>query len=290
MSSIRDRDASVEKCLATRDVSCLVALMMFVLSNAFGAADVATTNRWRTENDERWYALDPTVLRERWGHHVLARDVRTAAGVLNALGWCAFLLPTVRTATVLSKNWQRRSGAHLWMILLAFAAFFSELMCRLTMLGMENVVDWASREFNLENWGVHENGKADDVGWRVVELLATINRGVVVWVDVFEWLAMGGIASIVYLSLTADVDRAFPDRFRTLSGVVAIVSFFTFALNVFRIDDHKVYAVMHLSYVSLNVFVLYPLWFGMLAKHLPAASEALEARETHADRVDVVVD
>lgn len=260
----------------SRDLTCLLALVLFVLASILNMVEIVAQNRWWQENRAAWYAMNPVVFKDRATHHT--NHLRTAAGFVNAIGWFVFLFPLSRLSTVLSRGGKRRGavGVHLWMVVLGFGAFLAEIVCRLLTTGMENVVDWIRQDFNLKDWGASTSG-ADDLGWKAMELLIMLNHGIVMWVETFEWLAMGGIMFLVLVSIVTETVPVFPRGFGYLSGLIALASVLTFAAGVFRLEAHHVYANLQLALLVVNTFFFYPWWFTSLSVRLPQAVADLMA-------------
>jgi hypothetical protein len=265
--------------MSSRDLTTLLTLFTFVLAAIIHMVTIVHSGAWWNKNSAEWYDLDPAVLRDDLSRRDLStRDARTAAGLINVLAWLCFLFPLTSAAAVLSRDYRHRESLHAWMVVLGFAAFFTECVSRLMAMGMENVVFWVSRDFNLEDWGASTT-KDDQIGWRVVEILHTINNGIIMWVEAFEWLAMGGIMFLLFVSISTESEHpaVFSRRFGRLSLFISLVSVCTFAAHVFRIESHRVFVVWQFILLTVNVLILYPLWFVYLSKRLPEAVADLAA-------------
>lgn len=97
------------------------------------------------------------------------------------------------------------------------------------------------------------------------------------WVETFEWLAMGGIMFLVLVSIVTETVPVFPRGFGYLSGLIALASVLTFAAGVFRLEAHHVYANLQLALLVVNTFFFYPWWFTSLSVRLPQAVADLMA-------------
>lgn len=262
----------LSSCFGGRDPSCMLALCAFLLAHFLQMVAVLKEDLWWEDRTSLWYDLDPLILQERWSIYLELRFVRTVTGLVNMAAWFLFLFVISQLSWELSDGMNRKFGLHLWMNVLVFAGFFTECVSRLMTMGMENIVDWVSRQFNIKDWGASKSGR-DDLGWKVVELLHTVNNGIIMWVEVFEWLAIGVIMFLVFVSISTESVSVFPRPFATLSSLLSVVSVLTFALNVFRLDAHQVFAPLQLTFLSLNL-ILYPLWFWTLSGVLPRARRA----------------
>lgn len=258
---------------------------MFCLANIFNAVSLVrdshhlSSNASR-ENKEAWYDLDPSEIIRRWDKRVSLRDVRTAGFFFNAVAWFSLIVPVLQIATVLSRRGRRKIGLHVMMVALVCAASFTELVCRLFTIGMDNTADWIARDFNLRDWGL-EN-KAKGTGWKVAEVFHLMSKGIILWVEAFEWLALGGIMLLIFYSFSTELSKtaySFPRRWGTLSFFIAVLSLITFAINVLKLQDHPTYAPLHITVTIVNGFVLYPLWFLSLSTALPEALADRAARD-----------
>ena len=69
-----------------------------------------------------------------------------------------------------------------------------ELLARLLTVGMTNAAQWLAKDFNLDDW----DSEGDGTGWRVLEMIHIVTRGMVLWIDAFEALALLGIAIVIF--------------------------------------------------------------------------------------------
>lgn len=242
---------------------------MFGLANIFNAMELVRENNRKGMDIDKWHSLDPEHIEKRWATRISHRDIRSASGFFNALAWFSLIIPVMQIALVLSKGGRRKIGVHVWMVALVFGGSLTELLCRLMTIGMDNTTDWIASDFNLQDWGVSTGN--DGVGWRVAEVLHLLCQGIMLWVEAFEWLALGGIMLLIFYSVSTETVYSFPPRWGSLSFLIAILSFFTFAANVFRLEQHKIYAPVSIALTVVNAFILFPIWFISLSSSLPEA-------------------
>ena len=74
-----------------------------------------------------------------------------------------------------------------------------ELLTRLIAVGMNNAQQWLAKDFNLSDWG--SEGESSGDGWRVLEMIHIVKRGMLLWIDSFEALAIFGIVIIIWYSV-----------------------------------------------------------------------------------------
>eukprot|EP00986_Skeletonema_menzelii_P012188 scaffold6609_cov141-Skeletonema_menzelii.AAC.10 len=118
-------------------------------------------------------------------------------------------------------HWGRRLvGPHLLMASLGVVGGIIELLARLIAVGMNNAQGWLAKDFNLSDWG--SEGESSGDGWRVLEMIHIVTRGMLLWIDSFEALAIFGIVIIIWYSV--GLEPKFKSVKRSLSvdtGVVA---------------------------------------------------------------------
>jgi len=199
-------------------------------------------------------------------------------------------VPVLQVATVLSRGGRRKIGLHVLMVALVCAASFTELVCRLFTIGMESTTDWIAKDFNLLDWEL-ENGTVG-TGWKVAEVLHLMSQGMMLWVEAFEWLALGGIMLLIFYSTSTELSKtaySFPRRWGTLSFFIAVLSLITFAVNVLKLEDYPTYAPLHITVTVINGFVLFPVWFLSLSTALPEALADRAAKDMVDNKAEELV-
>lgn len=116
------------------------------------------------------------------------------------------MVPIIQAAWVLSRGGKRKVGAHMLLAGLAICGCIVELLARLMIVGMTNTMFWLGRDFNLGYWSSADNGtnEADGTGWRVLEMIHIVARGITLWVDAFEGLALFGIVVLLFYSVAKE--------------------------------------------------------------------------------------
>jgi len=116
--------------------------------------------------------------------------------LFGALAWFWLIAPIVQSAWILSKGGKRSIGMHMALASLGICGGIIELLARLLTVGMTNAAQWLAKDFNLDNWDT----TGDGTGWRVLEMIHIVTRGMILWIDAFEALAFFGITFIIFYS------------------------------------------------------------------------------------------
>jgi hypothetical protein len=120
----------------------------------------------------------------------------------------------------LSKGGKRLVGPHMLMASLGVVGGIIELLTRLIAVGMNNAQQWLAKDFNLSEWG--SEGESSGDGWRVLEMIHIVTRGMLLWIDSFEALTIFGIVVIIWYSV--GMEPKFKHVKRTLSVDVGVVA------------------------------------------------------------------
>jgi len=158
---------------------------------------------------QNWKMLDPTYIESRWVEREAARPIMMCAALFGAMAWFWLMVPIVQSAWILSKGGKRSVGPHMLLAALAIVGSLIELISRLMIVGMTNASEWMAKDFNLDDWDT----EGDGTGWRVLEMIHIITRGMLLWVDAFEALALFGIVVVIFYSVVTE------PKFRTKRGL-----------------------------------------------------------------------
>mmetsp|Transcript_16761 Transcript_16761/g.30147 ORF Transcript_16761/g.30147 Transcript_16761/m.30147 type:complete len:384 (+) Transcript_16761:157-1308(+) len=154
-----------------------------------------------------WKDLDPSYIRSRWEARDESRAMMITAALFGAIAWFWLMVPIIQAAWVLSRGGKRKVGAHMLLAGLAICGGIVELLAHLMIVGMTNSMFWLARDFNLGYWGSSEadgSNEADGTGWRVLEMIHIVARGISHWVDAFEGLALFGIVVLLFYSVAKE--------------------------------------------------------------------------------------
>ena len=108
-----------------------------------------------------------------------------------------------------------------------------ELLTRLIAVGMNNAQEWLAKDFNLSDWG--SEGESSGDGWRVLEMIHIVTRGMLLWIDSFEALAIFGIVVIIWYSV--GLEPKFKSVKRSLSVDTGVVASSPESENAIIIED-----------------------------------------------------
>mmetsp|Transcript_27883 Transcript_27883/g.39230 ORF Transcript_27883/g.39230 Transcript_27883/m.39230 type:complete len:286 (-) Transcript_27883:8-865(-) len=252
------------------DITCCVAAAFFIVSNLFKILGEVTFRKRSHFNYQSMKELDPAYIQEEWEFRSDHRGSVLLVGGLNALAWLCFTIPVLQLSWILSRGGRRKIGIHITMAVLVLAGSFSEFLAWMFAVGTFSVSDWISRDFNLDNWlGGDEN---DMVGWRVLEVSHLVLRGLHMWIDAFEWLAMFGILVLVHISIKTQTScHAFKLRWTRIGLAIAGLSILDFAADVLRLQSWRFFSTFANFTSALNTLVLLPIWLITLGRQLPAA-------------------
>lgn len=147
-----------------------------------------------------WKKLDPTYIETRWANREQSRPIMMSAALIGAVAWFWLIVPIVQSAWVLSRGGKRSVGAHMLLAALAICGGIIELLARLLTVGMTNASMWLAKDFNLDSWET----QGDGTGWRVLEMIHIVTRGLLLWIDAFEALALFGITVVLFYSVATE--------------------------------------------------------------------------------------
>jgi len=189
-------------------------------SNSYNQAQTQSQYHPMNFDFTHWKDLDPTYIQSRWMQREESRVLMMAAALLGTLAWFFLIVPIVQSAWILSKGGRRLVGPHLLLASLGVVGGIIELLTRLIAVGMNNAQEWLAKDFNLSDWG--SEGESSGDGWRVLEMIHIVTRGMLLWIDSFEALTIFGIVIIIWYSV--GLEPKFKVVKRSLSvetGVVA---------------------------------------------------------------------
>lgn len=258
------------------------SLVLFLVANS---VEIAQRRSLFTIRDDiswsLWKDLDPDYLRDRWVEQTSSSS--TAGGfwiplaqVLRAVAWVSLIVPVVEVAWIQSLGGQRRRVLHASVVLLVVSGSFTELVGRFMAVGVEDATRHLMGHFQLDDWDTAVDGNADGMGWRVLDLGHMVfQRGLLQWIDAFEWIALFGFLSLLYHSVHAK-HETFSTKWTALGLLIAMLSVADFAAEVARLDSWIVASRVALVLTSLNTVILLPVWLLWLALRLPHVRDDCE--------------
>jgi hypothetical protein len=254
------------------DISSLTAAFLFVVGNII---DYVYKNKFRSRshfNYTDFTALDPTFIEEEWQFLSEHRSLELAAGTLNAMAWFALLIPLLQVAWIQSYSGTRQIGVHVTVAALALGGSLSEFIARLLFIGTSNAGEWLAKDFNLDNW-LGENSN-DKIGWRTLQVVHLVVRGMILWVDAVEWLALFGISVLLFVSIQSQTERLLSLPWASFGLVMGLLCLIDFAADILRLESWRSFSAIAFWITMLNRLVLLPVWLVWLGYQLPTAKLA----------------
>ena len=271
------------------DFSCLLTTVLFWLSNLlYMITDFGHKNS-HSFNFSTWKDLEPAYIEQEWQRRGEERGISSAARLLGAVAWFSLVVPILNVVWILSVGGKRRVGLHVVIAALALAGSISELLARLMMVGVENVGVWLSRDWNLDSWA----SEGDGMGWRTLEVGYMLSRGVILWIDAFEWLALAGIYILIFVSLRADRDSSgvttFSMKWAYLGLVLGVLSLIAFLADTLRFLSWRLMSSLEMFVAILNTLILFPVWLIWLGRQLPRLRAKYEEESNSKEREALTV-
>lgn len=225
-----------------------------------------------------WEDLEPLYIKNHWIDRIRAVNVESYVSFLNGLGWFTLMIIIVEVAhiqnTVSDKQYHRRRlGLHMIVMILAFGGAFSEMLSHMLLSGVEDSVRWMARTLQLDDWNTDfDNGDADGMGWRVLEMCNITFRSLIVWIDAFEWLCLFGILTLLFVSVEHG-HNTFSTNWTRLGFGISMLCIADFATNVLRLESWMQFTIISMSLSILNRLILFPIWLIWLSVQLPLVKQ-----------------
>ena len=270
------------------DFSCLLTTILFWTSNLLYMLVKISHRDRHSFNYSTWKELDPQYIQQEWQRRGEERGITSAARLLGALAWFSLLIPILNVVWILSVGGKRRVGLHVLISALAIGGSISELLARLIMVGVENIGLWLSKDWNLDDWA----NEGDGLGWRTLEVSYMLSRGVVLWVDAFEWLALAGIYILIFVSLRADRDSSsttFSMKWAYLGLILGGLSIVAFLVDTLRFLSWRLMSTIEMFVAVLNTMILFPVWLIWLGRMLPRLRTKYEENSNSKEREALTV-
>lgn len=267
------------------DFACVMSTVFFAVSNLLYIILRVKERQGFHFDFELWTDLDPFYLKYQWQHRMSNRALMGAAGLLSALAWFLFCIPIINVAWILSNRGKRKMGMHVLIGTLAIGGSIAELLARLMMVGISNVAQWLAKDFNLDHWKATSPGEEtnDGTGWKVLEISYMLGRGIILWIDAFEWLALSGVLVLIFFSIRDYREHSpFGWKWSILGLAIGILSLFDFIAEILRFQSWRTFMLISLAISIINTLILMPIWLLMLGRQLPSARREYEGSEGEA--------
>lgn len=157
-------------------------------------------------------------------------------------------------------------------------------------VGSSSASEWISKDFNLGNWlGGSED---DDLGWKVLEVVHLVSRGMLLWVNAVEYLFLFVIFALLFISVRSQKNQIFTTRWAYLGSFLALLSIIDFAAEVLRFESWRTFSRISWLIGILSRLILFPVWLVWLGKQMPGAEGSLSqsVQASQSEMVGVLTD
>lgn len=267
------------------DLTCLLAAILFFTGNTLLLVFYAKEAKRAHFDEELYHALDPTYLQQEWAFYSQYRGQWLSAGIINGLAWFFFTFPMVQLAWILSHRGSQSLWLHVAIAILALIGAFTEWISRFLYMGAAMAMRLLVDDFNLDNW-ISANSN-DQIGWRALEVTHIVVRGLILYIDSFEWICLFFIMVFVHVSVRqwrVFDGITFGACWNSLGLFIGLLSILDFVSEILRIDGFQIFGPIAFWYGSVNRLILIPLWLIILGRRLPYAVLKLN------EPMDTVVD
>ena len=261
------------------ECTCVLSALLFVVSNLLG---FSYFHRFRQQHHgggahsstnffQNFTALDPDFIQGQWEYHNDHYFTELTAGILNAMAWMIFCIPLVQVAWIQSRQGTRLLGLHVAMAALAMGGSITELIARLMFIGATSTGSWLSRDFNLDTWieaSADGGGQPDMIGWRTLEMISLITRGLLLWIDAAEWLFLSAIFTLIFLSVLKTEVTILSKGWARLGLVIALLAFCDFSSEVLRLKSWRTFSFVAIFISWISRLLLMPIWLLWLGRQL----------------------
>jgi len=267
------------------DVTCLLTVVFRLTSDVLRIVQFA--KRMSSDDmqfsQENMYALNPTYLQNQWESRSFALD--TTAAMFSALSWLFLCIPILQISWFLSGGGKRGIASFTMVVVLAVTGSLCELISSLMVVGANSALNWISTDFELEDWDLVAN-TPDGTGWKVLEMIHLCMRGMLLWIDAFEWICLFGILTLLAIKVRSENkivqegSAVFGNKWAALGLAIGLFSMFEFISEILRMWNWQLFASVSRIISAINLIILLPIWLIVLGRQLPIARAAFEGIKT----------
>jgi hypothetical protein len=266
--------------MPSTSILCWFSALFYMVANGMLIAQIVF-RRNGTWNRDEYTLLNPENVELSWVERWDNRALFYASGFLNAFFWTIFCIPIIEMAWILSRSGTQGIGWNVAIAIFAMGGALTEWISHLFWIGATVGSFTLALDFNLDDWlrpdvasslGVSED---DGTGWRVLETDHVVVSGMIWIVDSFEWLCLGGVFSLTFVSVYLwrnQEQTSFSPRWNALGLFIALLAIIEFALEIVRFAGYQFATPIVLLYSALNRLILIPAWIISLGFQLPKAS------------------
>ena len=280
------------------DFICILAALLFFVGNLlklifFGkefGREMDPTFDW-TEYKQ----LYPEKILEEWNLRIQHKSHLMAACTITSLGWFFLCFPILQLVYVLNSKYAGAPGSsrNLWLhtgiVILTLGGAFTEWIANFLSMGSTLACQMMITSFNLQTWTDIEN---DNIGLRSLEVAFFAIRGMKIWVDAFEWIALSFIMVFTFLAVqryqkahSNNPYKYFSRIWNALGLFIGFLSLLDFITEILRIVNFNVFSRIAFVYGTMNRLVFLPVWLLLLGWNLPYALIDLESKK-HTNKND----
>jgi len=267
------------------DVTCLLTVVFRLTSDVLRIVQFA--KRMSSDDmqfsQENMYALNPTYLQNQWESRSFALD--TTAAIFSALSWLFLCIPILQIFWFLSGGGKRGIVSFAMVVVLTLTGSLFQLVSSLMVVGANSALNWISTDFELEDWDLVTN-TPDGTGWKVLEMIHLCMRGMLLWIDAFEWICLFGILTLLAIKVRSENkivqegSAVFGNKWAALGLAIGLFSMFEFISEILRMWNWQLFASVSRIISAINLIILLPIWLIVLGRQLPIARAAFEGIKT----------
>lgn len=224
-------------------------------------------------DDQAQRELDPDYIKQEWKMREDNNALNSSANVLNAIAWVLFAIPVMQVSWVLSRGGVRKPRVHGAMVGFTLAGVVTELVARFLLFGAKSSSLWLAKTFNLNTWLPESLNYAerDDIGWRALEVNYRVIRGLITYVDAFEWVSLFIVLCLISYSVGSMQNRVLNIWWARFGLLVAFLCLFDLAAALLLLFDRQDYMKFAVGIGVINMLLFLPAYLIILAYTLPNA-------------------
>ncbi len=267
------------------DITCIISALLFFLGNLLKLLTFGS-EKSRDYSWKSYTRLEISTLESGWFYLIDNKVHLVATGVISSLAWFVFCFPMLQLVYVLHHSQTGSVSKSLWLhsgiIILVLGSSFMEWIANFLYIGATLNCEYMFRHFNIQTWTDMEN---DKIGLRSLEVAYFAIRGMIYWVDAFEWIALSVIMIFIFVSISRHqkIDRESPFHriWNSLGLFIGLLCLLDFVTEILRTVSFKVFSEIAFWYGTLNRLILLPAWLIVLGWRLPYALMRLEGNNNN---------
>jgi hypothetical protein len=259
------------------DFFCFMAALFFVISGVFRTVLFGRNVKTTKSDWTLLKAMDGTYLKQEWKEiDGLLEFLRVAHGLVHVLAWCITTTVLFRAAWIQSSKGTKNVGLHASIAFLGAAIAVVELIVRLISHGSAMALQFMATDFNMENWyeidGLAQ-GQQDQIGWKVLEVLTTAGKGMLLWVDTIEYFLLATILVLLFVS-TKGQASPLSTSWSCFGLGIAFLCILDIVAEILRFTSWNTFVQLSFWISTANRIVFFPNWILWLGVQLAAVPNA----------------